>query len=47
MSYAWLGNSEIVARKHYLQVTDSDFNRRWDKKRSDRAPFGVLQRHMA
>ncbi len=22
---AWLGNSEIVARKHYLQVTDAHF----------------------
>ena len=24
---AWMGNSEAVARKHYLQVTDAHFDR--------------------
>jgi len=29
---AWIGNSEVVARKHYLQVTDEHFQRATDQK---------------
>ena len=29
---AWIGNSEAVARKHYLQVTDEHFQRAADDK---------------
>ncbi len=29
---AWIGNSEAVARKHYLQVTDEHFQRAADEK---------------
>ena len=24
----WIGNTEMIAAKHYLQVTDADFERR-------------------
>jgi hypothetical protein len=24
---AWIGNTELIAAKHYLQVTDGDFDR--------------------
>jgi len=35
---AWLGNSEIVARKHYLQVTDEHFERAQKAAQSVAAP---------
>lgn len=29
---AWIGNSEDVAKRHYLQVTDNHFQRAVDQK---------------
>jgi hypothetical protein len=41
---AWLGNSEAVARKHYLQVTDEHFAAAAGGERSDRAAHGAAHR---
>lgn len=44
---AWLGNSPAVARKHYLQVTDADFEKGSGKitDRADRRAAISVQKH--
>ncbi len=40
---AWMGNTPKIAMKHYLMVTDSDFDRATGKPTCNRSRVGNLQ----
>ena len=42
---AWLGNSEAVARKHYLQVRETDFQKATQKATQHTAASGDFEAH--
>jgi hypothetical protein len=45
---SWIGNSQLIAAKHYLQVTDEDFEKAVGKKALRNAlQSGAIRRSMA
>ena len=40
---AWLGNTPRIALKHYLQVTDADFERASQDGAKEGAKYGALR----
>jgi hypothetical protein len=39
---AWIGNTEMIAAKHYLQVTEADFERATSSSREGGAESGAV-----